>query len=231
MGGAGFVSAGPDRVWFKQVQVPLTWLRAFFSLSEGPLICERFSDLPGTYPVIMFDASTTGGGALLWVLPHQREVTPDELKHITPWAYLAVGWDRQDEVLATASIGCCASQARWEYYMMLLAIVTWRSIIFQSKGKLRILGDALGIMHSAVRFKSKDPVINLMCMEMALIFAPAGAELEAIHLWSEVNDIADALSRLHEGAAVPELCTKVARGSARRDAFRVLGRLLPLPVA
>jgi hypothetical protein len=60
-------------------------------------------------------------------------------------------------------------------------------------------------MHSAVRFKSADPFINLLCMELALLFAPHGSELEAVHLWSENNHIADALSRLHEGAALPEL--------------------------
>ena len=81
-------------------------------------------------------------------------------------------------------------------------------------------------MHNAVRFKSKDAIINLMCMEMALLFAPVGAELEAVHLWSEHNDLADALSRRQEGAPLPALCAKVPQGTVRRDGFRVLGRQL-----
>ena len=96
--------------------------------------------------------------------------------------------------------------------MLLLAIFTWRSVIFRSKGRLRIIGDALGVLHAAIRFKSNDPIINLMCMELALLFAPHGSELEAMHLWSEDNTVADALSRLHEGVALPALCTKVKCG-------------------
>jgi hypothetical protein len=172
----------------------------------------------------MFDASPTGGGALLWVLQASQEISPESIKAITPWAYLAVQWDEQDEQVASATIGDCSSQARWEFYMLLLAIVTWQPVIFRSKGTLRIIGDALGIMHNAVRFKSKDAVINLMCMEVALVFAPRGAELEAVHLWSEHNDVADALSRRREGAPLPVLCAKVKQGVAQRGGFRVLGR-------
>jgi len=202
-------------------------LRAFFGLHEGPLVCERFADPPGTFPIVMFDASTTGGGALLWVVPANRDIKPEEVKALKPWAYLAITWDHIDEDVASATIASCASQARWEFYMLLISILTWQGVLFRSKGTLRVIGDALGILHNAVKFKSKDAVINLMCMEIALLFAPSGAELEAVHLWSEQNDIADGLSRLGEGAPLPELCAKVPRGTARRDGLRVLGRKLP----
>jgi hypothetical protein len=214
-------------VWFRQVALSLRWLKAFFSLKAGPLICERFADEPGTLPVVMFDASTTGGGALLWVLPRNREITAEEVMKLKPWAYIAQKWDGVDERLTFATFGDSAGQARWECYMLLLDVGTWPAVIFRSRGLLRVIGDALGIMHAAGRFKSHDPAINLMCMEMALIFAPKGVELEAVRLWSELNDIADALSRLHEGAVLPHQCAQVTRALPRRGGFRALGRLEP----
>ena len=86
------------------------------------------------------------------------------------------------------------------------------------------LGDALGMLHGAVKFKSKDPGINLMFMELALIFAPKGATLEAVHLWSEENELADALSRLGEGAELPADLTKVTRTPCSLVGWKVLGK-------
>ena len=54
-------SLGPDKVWAKQVRLALVWLEALFALSCGPLTKTTFADLPGTIPIVMFDASTTGG--------------------------------------------------------------------------------------------------------------------------------------------------------------------------
>ena len=55
---------------------------------------------------------------------------------------------------------------------MLLAVKAWQRVIFASTVSLVAMGDALGILYGAVRFKNKDPGINLLCMELALIFAP-----------------------------------------------------------
>ena len=85
------------------------------------------------------------------------------------------------------------------------------------------MGDALGMLYGAVRFTSKDPGINLIFMELALVFAPRGATIEAMHLWSEENTTADALSRLDEGAVLPPTLTTTTRTSCSLDHFRVLG--------
>jgi hypothetical protein len=86
------------------------------------------------------------------------------------------------------------------------------------------VGDTLGVLQGAVKFKAKNSIINPIVMELALLFAPVGAELSAVHIWSEDNVLADALSRLDEGAVLPPLLTKVPRGLPRRDGFRVLGK-------
>ena len=59
---------------------------------------------------------------------------------------------------------------------------------------------------------------------MALLFAPHGAELSAVHVWSEINFLADAVSRLDEGVPLPPILTKVPRGLPRRDGFKVIGQ-------
>ena len=62
--------------------------------------------------------------------------------------------------------------ARWEAFCLLMSIIAWEKVIFQTTGTLLAIGDALGMLHGAVRFKSRDPGINLTFMEMALRFAP-----------------------------------------------------------
>ena len=57
-----------------------------------------------------------------------------------------------------------------------------------------------------VRFTARSPKINEIAKESALHFAPMGHELVGIHVWSEVNVMADALSRVGErGSLPPEL--------------------------
>ena len=47
--------------------------------------------------------------------------------------------------------------------------------------------------------KAKATKINEIAKELALHLAPLGHELVGIHVWSEENVLADALSRIGEG--------------------------------
>ena len=80
----------------------------------------------------------------------------------------------------------------------------------------------MGVLQGAVVFHAQDPVINAIFMELALLFAPKGAELSAMHVWSENNTLADTLSRLAEGAEMPPLLTKLPRSDPCRDGFYIL---------
>ena len=73
----------------------------------------------------------------------------------------------------------------------------------ESQGALAIMGDALGVLHDARRFRAKDKVLNLIMAELALIIAPMGQELRTAHLWTQRNSTCDLLSRLAEGKGVP----------------------------
>ena len=90
------------------------------------------------------------------------------------------------------------------------------------------MGDALGVLQGAAAFRAQDPVINTIFMELALFFAPKGAELSAMHVWSENNTLADSLSRLAEGAVLPPLLAKVPRCNPSREGFYILTNSIKL---
>ena len=88
--------------------------------------------------------------------------------------------------------------------MALLAIRHF--VTSKSRGRIILVGDALGVWYGLVRMKARTPKVN----EIALHLAPLGHELVGIHVWSEVNVVADALSRIGSHTAVPEDCVMCA---------------------
>jgi len=222
---AALASPGsPTRVWAKQVASALTWLLAFFQQESGLITRIIRADKPRTTPVVAFDASPFGMGAILWVVPAGTELTIRQLEVITPFAYMYRTWEASHEHLVQARIGDPAGQARWEALAMLLAFRTWDKVIATSFGQPVAMGDALGMLFGAARFRSKDPTINRVFMEMALLMAPRGSTLDAIHIWSEENYLADLLSRRSSNdEALPLLLAKVPRSPIRDGAFSILG--------
>eukprot|EP00971_Amphidinium_carterae_P042829 841694-Amphidinium_carterae.1 len=73
---------------------------------------------------------------------------------------------------------------------------------------------------------AKSPGINSMAREAALLLAPLGRELGAVHVSSKENCLADALSRLDSGVELTWLLQDIPRTTlAARDVtqWRVLG--------
>ena len=62
-----------------------------------------------------------------------------------------------EDTSTTGGIGEAGSQARWEAYMFLLSEVTSQKVAFASRGPLTAIGDVLGVLHGAVKFKARDP--------------------------------------------------------------------------
>ena len=230
----GSEGAGRKHVFTRQIRSGLLWLQAF--LREEATAIQRAIDFrpPRTTTVVAWDASTTGGGAVLWVVP--MEDCPEtgqlpSLLHRTPSMYVEVGWTNTHERLAAAKIGEAASQARWEAFMLVLAILTWLPVLQASRGAWHFMGDALGVLTGAVNFHSKDPQINAMMMEISIVTAGTGRELSAEHIWSETNSLADALSRLEEGERIPQELSELKRVDPPLPKWRILGKLhqAPLP--
>ena len=66
-----------------------------------------------------------------------------------------------------------------------------------------MIGDALGVLFGTATLASKDTHINRLMMDLALILAPRGQAIEAVHVWSEDNALADALTRMQVDAEPP----------------------------
>ena len=172
-------------VFKRQVWPALSWLRLFHEQRQGELVrhvylVDRLLD--GV--VLEVDASTTGGGAACWYGDRRRS------RHVPPDTFVNTVWTREDEELLHTRRGDPAHQATWEF-MALFAIRHFVSPVL--RGKIILVGDALGVSQK----------INEVAKELALHLAPLGHELVGIHVWSEVNVIADALSRMGEHEPVP----------------------------
>ena len=78
---------------------------------------------------------------------------------------------------------------------MLLAFRQWAPSLAVTEGRVTVCGDALGVLHDAVKLRARDKRLNNIMAELALTIAPYGLELAALHIWSEWNDVCDELSR------------------------------------
>ena len=214
----------PKLVWRRQVQLAFDWLLAFTGDTTFRLLRTLSATPPASSVVIAFDASTHGGGAAIWIVPAHAISELGGVPIELPSACLSVTWTTGDEGLAQARIGDCGSQARWEAFALLLAIRTWRSVLLASRGPVLAIGDALGMMQGAVRFRSRDPAINLIFMEIAFIIGREGRTLEALHLWSQQNQLADDLSRCAEGIPMPDILLGVPLSTPPQGEWRVLAR-------
>ena len=79
-------------------------------------------------------------------------------------------------------------------YAFLLAVTKW--VTESTRGRVIVVGDALGVMHGAITLSAKSEIVNKIAMELALHLAPLCLSLAGIHTWGEENELADALSRL-----------------------------------
>ena len=173
--------------------------------------------------VIAVDASPWGGGAVLWMLPAGDLPDSKHLQESIParrFTYKA--WTKFEEKLLGAIIGDPAGQARWEAFTVLASMCLWRSWWSPRHRQVTVLGDALGIMEGAAKFRSKDAKINAIFAELALLVAPTGTTLSQIHIWSERNSLADALSRFLWSPVLPPVLESVQCDDWPTDRFDYL---------
>ena len=132
--------------------------------------------------VAQFDASTTGGGA---VLRFEHQIME----------YFVVQWSDQSAGPWEATPGNSRFQTFWEMLMVLLVLVVWGAN-FQ-KEKLLILGDNTGALSAALNLKGKG-LLSAIAREIAWRQIRHLWEFDVGHVPTELNTVADALSRLHE---------------------------------
>jgi len=85
--------------------------------------------------------------------------------------------------------------------MVVVAARTW--INENVRGVVTIVSDAEGVLSDLIKLKATKPTINNLAKELAMHLAPLGLELQGLHIWSERNELADALSRTSAGGSFP----------------------------
>ena len=146
--------------------------------------------------VVIFDASPWGGGA---VLVRGRVVQE----------YFAVEWTEAVAAKTMALIGSSVGQTSWELHTLLLVLLVWGDH-YQDRS-LAVLGDNTASLQVALTLKSSE-ALRRIAREFALHHALKGWQYTVGHVPSELNLIADALSRLRGSHALGALpCLRKAR--------------------
>eukprot|EP00971_Amphidinium_carterae_P041297 810744-Amphidinium_carterae.1 len=104
---------------------------------------------------------------------------PEKLPHVRPITYFTEVWTELDAALLKAELNNSRYQAHWEAYTLLLALRAW--VKFPWSGPILVVGDALGVLAAFVQMSAKSTGINAMAREAALLMAPLGRELGAVH--------------------------------------------------
>ena len=208
------LSVSKGVVYAKQLKHALTWLVALMEgFNHGFRWKVRAHVRHQICLEVLVDASPWGGGAVRLQQSHPEEC-------------LALTWTRRDESAISAVIGTAASQAQWEAYMALRAL--WKWLLPNMEGQVRIRGDAAGVLQSFVKRSSKSQLLSRVVREVTLHLALTHRSLEAIHLWSEDNEWADALSRLKDPRKAAVVPPELRHLPLHREG-PVLWRLAPTP--
>ena len=133
-------------------------------------------------------------------------------------------WSAADLSTVQVQSGDPAGQARLEAFTLLVSIFLWRQIFSEAQGRLAIVGDALGMLHDALKLRAKDPVLNSIMCELALVLAPTGQSIQGAHIWSERNSICDELSRMTEGTLPPRSLASTTRTLRRTMNYEFMGK-------
>ena len=105
---------------------------------------------------------------------------------------------------------------------LLLATTTWNKMLVELQGRLTLVGDAKGVLQAVFKRRAKSPSINKVVMEAQFQLGASMHDLRGEHVWSEANDIADALSRQAEGAELPSECRSAVFSRTRRSNWNFL---------
>ena len=109
--------------------------------------------------------------------------------------------------------------------MLLVALEEWKGKFHEGIGKLSIVGDAQGVLQAAIKGRAKLPKLNEVIAEIQLQLSHTKYDLTATHIWSEKNAVCDQLSRLSEGASLPEECLRWRRSPRlHRGQWQLLGK-------
>eukprot|EP00435_Cladocopium_sp_Y103_P028266 s2421_g7.t1 len=159
---------------------------------------------------IQTDASVYGFGGILW-------------KNETPIAWWADIIQPADLALLEACTGDPAWQSEWELLAVAISLHLFGPAL---QGQAVFLStDNTGVLHAGLQLRASSPGMVKVAAELACVLRQFDIEMcHGSHLRSAANYLADALSRLSQGAAVPARLVPVLRLTAGpRDAWSPAG--------
>ncbi|CAK0873315.1 unnamed protein product [Prorocentrum cordatum] len=160
-----------------------------------PLVRTIHHFTPGGRPSaavrVEFDASPWGGGAVL-------------AQGTTILVYFSIEWDGHILTHFGAELANPRWQTVWEMLTLLLSLLVWGT--HAEEFSLTLHGDNIGALQNALSLKGHGHLLAI-AREIAWRKARFCWEFDVVHLPSELNQVADALSRLT--AAPPKTFPKV----------------------
>ena len=182
------------RVATKRFVTAARWFRALVEGGENTLMPLERKVLAHRPPaatmsgwVVQFDASTTGGGAVL------------RYGHVV-YEYFMVEWSTSTAPALGVVPGLPKYQTFWEFFTLLLALMLWGGNF--KNHQLAVVGDNTGALINALQLKGKG-ILAAVAREVAWRKERFGWSFAVGHVPSELNIVADALSRQHEQEPPP----------------------------
>ena len=151
-----------------------------------------------------FDASTTGGGA---ILRNGGRIVE----------YFAVKWANEDVAVLGVHIADSKFQSFWEFLTVLLVLLLWGDDF--TDVELAVVGDSTSALQDALHLKGTGEMAAV-AREIAWRQVRRGWAFDVGHLPAERNVIPDALSRLWDVPPLP-FPEFALRGAKRRHAPQV----------
>jgi len=185
---AGHREAPPKRHACRRFSAAARWLQTLLQPPKGedqllPLEHTVLIDLPPldeASPAIQADASPWGGGAILFVA-HR------------PVEYFQLPWSKAMASKFGVLVGEPAGQTTWELLTLYLALEIWG---FEHRATgLLLMGDNTASLSSTLSLKGKSALTQIT-KELAWRKVRRGWRYAAGHLPSEMNTLADSLSRV-----------------------------------
>lgn len=205
---AAIKSPGDKRgnIYRRQLLPACEWIGKFFEQNDWQhwgLVKRTTAGLRHTTRLrVVVDASPWGGGALLME-------SSDNWRALPPRAYCTIQWTSHEEKMLGTKVGDPAGQALYEAYMALVAIRLW--LCSNMQGRVQVIGDAQGVLIAFAKRAAGSPMLNKVTQELALLLGKNFLSLDGIHVYSEFNDDADALSRLCQPGASNDLPPSLQR--------------------
>ena len=131
-----------------------------------------------------------------------------------PSEFAWCAWSEASARRLEAPLGCPSGQTTWEYFALLLALTLWATR-FRKEG-LAVLGDNLSSLNALLSLKGRNQ-LSKVTRELAWSKTRYAWRYAAGHLPSELNTLADSLSRVAAPAGHAKEVPSELDGALRRD--------------